>query len=111
MAKSCVNHKETPAATMCHQCHSPICKACSLVTPRGTFCSTECGILNRDFKERQREPQDVHFSKMTTVIKLMAAALLIGVGLIGINVAATHGMPQLKRVDFIGRFLDLLKPR
>jgi ribulose-5-phosphate 4-epimerase/fuculose-1-phosphate aldolase len=110
MAKTCVHHKETPAATMCHQCHAPICTACSIVTPRGTFCSPECGILFRDFKDRQSsEKEDKAYSKMTTLIKLVAALLLMGLGFVGINQAAEHGMPQLRRIDVIGRILDLLK--
>jgi ribulose-5-phosphate 4-epimerase/fuculose-1-phosphate aldolase len=111
MAKTCVHHKETPAATMCHQCHAPICTACSIVTPHGTFCSPECGILFRDFKDRRSaEKEDQAYSKMTVVIKLVAALLLIGLGFVGINQAAEHGMPQLRRIDVIGRILDLFKP-
>ena len=91
MSKTCVRHKEVPAATMCHQCHSPICTPCSIVTPHGTFCSPECGILFRDFKERQgREKDDTSYSKMTTIIKLVVAVLLMGLGFIGINQAAAR---------------------
>ena len=110
MSKTCIRHKEVPAATMCHQCHSPICTPCSIVTPHGTFCSPECGILFRDFKERQgREKDDTSYSKMTTIIKLVVAVLLMGLGFIGINQAAEHGMPQLRRIDIIGLFMDILK--
>jgi len=112
MSKTCVRHKEAPAATMCHQCHSPICTPCSIVTPRGTFCSPECGLLYREFKERQgREKDDVSYSKLTTLIKLIVALLLMGLGFVGINQAAEHGVPQLRRVDIIGRILDFFKPR
>jgi len=111
MAKTCVTHKETPAATMCHQCHAPICTACSIVTPQGTFCTPECGILFRGFKDRLlSEKEDKAYSKMTVLIKLVAALLLMGLGFVGINQAAEHGMPQLRRIDVIGRILDLLKP-
>ena len=110
MARTCINHKDTPSATMCHQCHSPICTPCSIVTPHGTFCSPECGILFRDFKERQgREKDDTSYSKMTTIIKLVVAVLLMGLGFIGINQAAEHGMPQLRRIDIIGRIMDILR--
>lgn len=112
MAKTCVHHKETPAATMCHQCHLPICTACSIVTPRGTFCTPECGILFRDFKDRQgSEQEDKSYSKITVLIKLVAALLLMGLGFVGINQAAEHGVPQLRCIDVIGRVLDLFKTR
>lgn len=112
MPKTCVRHPEAPAATMCHQCHSPICTPCSIVTPRGTFCSPECGVLYREFKELQgRAKDDTSYSKLTTVIKLLVAFLLMGLGFVGINQAAEHGVPQLKRVDVIGRLLDFFKPR
>lgn len=111
MSKTCVRHPESPAATMCHQCHSPICTPCSIVTPRGTFCSPECGLLFRDFKERQASEQpDVNYSKMTTLIKLMVAFLLMGLGFVGINQAADR-VPQLRKIDVIGRFMDFFKTR
>lgn len=112
MSKTCIRHKEVPAATMCHQCHSPICTPCSIVTPHGTFCSPECGILFRDFKERQSQAKDeTSYSKMTTIIKLMVALLLMGLGFVGINQAAEHGMPQLRNIDVIGRLLNFFKTR
>lgn len=111
MPKTCVNHKEVPSATMCHQCHAPICTACSIVTPQGTFCSPECGILFREFKTRQNEAkEDKAYSKMTLLIKLVAAFLFMGLGFVGINQAAEHGVPQLRSIDVIGRILNLLKP-
>ncbi|HLY08597.1 MAG TPA: hypothetical protein VKW04_04725 [Planctomycetota bacterium] len=110
MPKSCLRHPEAPAATACHHCHSPICTPCSIVTPRGTFCSPECGVLFRDFQERQASAKDDgSYSKMTALIKMMVALLLVGLGFVGINQAAEHGMPQLRRIDVIGRVLDFFK--
>jgi hypothetical protein len=48
---------------------------------------------------------------MTVLIKLVAALLLMGLGFVGINQAAEHGVPQLRRIDVIGRILDLFKSR
>ncbi|MBV8880337.1 MAG: hypothetical protein JO332_10255 [Planctomycetaceae bacterium] len=111
MSKNCIRHQESPAATMCHQCHSPICTACSIVTPRGTFCSPECGVLFREFKERRSEPKEGSYSKLTTIVKLLVALLLIGLGFVGINQAAEHGVPQLRGIDIIGRFMNFFKIR
>ncbi|MBI3858237.1 MAG: hypothetical protein HY293_21350 [Planctomycetes bacterium] len=110
MPKTCINHKEAPAATMCHQCHSPICKSCSLVTPQGTFCSPECNILNRDVKSRLLEGASKEgMTRLETLLKLMAAFLLICVGMYGIHIAALRA-PKLKKIDLIGRVLDVFKP-
>jgi len=97
---------------MCHHCHSPLCTACSIVTPYGTFCSPECGILFRDGKEREGQAkEDGSYSRMTTIVKVLVALLLMGLGFVGINQAAEHGMPQLRRIDIIGRLLDFVKTR
>ena len=108
MPRNCINHKDTPSAAMCHQCHHPICKSCSLVTPQGTFCSPECGILHREFKEKLKEPDPTAFSKLTNIIKIMAACSLILIGFIGINIAAQR-VPQLKKIDLIGRVMEAVK--
>jgi hypothetical protein len=105
MARSCINHKDTPSATMCHQCHHPICKACSLVTPQGTYCSPECSILNREVKERLRQGKPKEAGGFFT--KAAAAFVLMVVGFMGIHLAATHGMTKLKRIDVIGLILNL----
>jgi hypothetical protein len=103
MARTCINHKEVASATMCHQCHHPICKACSLVTPQGIFCSSECSILNREVKERLKEGKPKELGGFFT--KAAAAFVLTVVGFMGIHMAASHGMPQLKRIDVIGLIL------
>jgi hypothetical protein len=111
MARTCINHKDAPSATMCHQCHHPICKACSLVTPQGTYCSPECVILNRTVKERLQEGAGKEgMSKLEGLIKLMAAFLLICLGFWGIHVAAQK-IPKLKKADVIGRLLDVFQAR
>jgi len=110
MPHTCINHKDTPSATMCHQCHHPICKACSLVTPQGTYCSPECVILHREVKQRLQQPESKDFSKLTGIIKLSVAFALIILGFIGINVAAQK-VPKLKKIDLIGRVMDAVKNR
>jgi len=106
MAKTCLNHKDAPAATMCHQCHNPICKACSLVTPQGIFCSPECNLLSRDVKTRLREPEPGGMRRLETLLKLMAAFVLICLGFGGIHMVAQR-VPKLKKIDMIGRVMDV----
>lgn len=110
MAKSCINHKEAAAATMCHQCHHPICKACSLVTPQGIFCSPECSILNRDVKSRLQDTDPKGMTKLETLLKLVAAFLLVCLGFYGIHVAAKR-VPKLEKIDMIGRILKVFESR
>jgi hypothetical protein len=110
MAKSCFNHKDAPATTMCHQCHHPICKACSLVTPTGIFCSPECSLLNRDVKARLQESDPKGMTRLETLLKLMVAFVLICLGFGGIHMAAER-VPKLKKIDLIGRVMEIGKAR
>jgi hypothetical protein len=103
MSKTCVNHKETPSISMCFQCHKPICRSCTVVTPQGTFCSPECGILNREFKEKQKEPKPKELGGFFT--KTAAAFVLIVVGFKAIHLTASK-VPKLKPIDVIGKILD-----
>ena len=106
MSKTCLNHKDVPATTMCHQCHNPICKACSLVTPLGIFCSPECSILNRDVKTKLQDTGPKGMTRLETLLKLLVALVLICLGFGGIHMAAQR-VPRLKRIDMIGRVLDV----
>ena len=39
---TCVNHPGIEAVADCDSCSNPVCRACVVRTPRGTFCSTTC---------------------------------------------------------------------
>jgi len=110
MAKTCFNHKDAPATTMCHQCHHPICKACSLVTPQGIFCSPECSLLNRDVKSRLQQSEPKGMTRLETMLKLMVAFVLICFGFGAIHLVAQK-VPKLKKIDLIGRVMEIGKPR
>jgi hypothetical protein len=110
MAKSCINHKDAPASTMCHQCHHPICKACSLVSPQGIFCSPECNILNRDVKTRLEDAGHKGMTRLETMLKLLVAFVLICLGFGGIHIAAER-VPRLKKIDLVGRLTSVFQPR
>ena len=109
MAKTCPNHPDAPAPTMCLQCHRPICKACSLVSPQGIFCSPECSILHRDAKSRLQEAAPKSMTRLETILKLMVAFVLICLGFGGIHVAAER-VPKLKKIDLLGRVMEIGKP-
>src|SRR5207249_10295492 len=100
VAKACINHKDQPSVTMCHQCHRPICKACTRVTPHGSFCSSECSIQNREFKERLRTGETR--APGGIAIKLFLFLLIAVLGVVGIHMAAKKGFKMARSVDLIG---------
>jgi len=110
MAKTCPNHPDAPAPTMCLQCHRPICKACSLVSPQGIFCSPECSILHRDAKSRLQEAAPKSMTRLETMLKLLVAFVLICLGFGGIHMAAER-VPQLRKIDLLGRVTNAFQPR
>ena len=77
---------------------------------RSIFCSPECSILNRDVKSRLHEEQPGGMTRLETLLKLVAAFLLVCLGFYGIHVAAQK-MPRLKKIDMIGRVLEVFTAR
>jgi hypothetical protein len=101
MAKLCLTHKDRPAATMCHRCHRPICTSCTLVSPDGSFCSSECNVLYRQFKAANpRGAPSGHWAG-----KLAGIVLCVVLLLAGIHLAARAGIGAAKPFDLVGRLL------
>ena len=99
MEKMCLKHRRTPSSTMCHECHNPICRACVMVTPQGSFCSSECNILYREMKKRM--------PKATKAMR--GKSILLGLSVIVLALFVFHFVfrdnPELKKYDVIGRLL------
>jgi len=98
-AKTCANHHDQPAVSACGQCRKDLCKSCVMVTPAGTFCSSECSVLHREMKSQSGAPKKSSGAAMKLVLFLLlvlAAAFLI------------HLAPQTKgtQFDLIGRLLN-----
>jgi hypothetical protein len=111
MSKTCVNHKETPSITMCFQCHRPICKSCTVVTPQGSFCSPECGLLHREFKEKVKVDNPASgMRRLETLLKLLISFVVVCGILYGVHLVAQR-QPKLRRIDMIGRLMDVFKMR
>ena len=103
MAKTCINHHNQTSVTMCHQCHNPLCKSCTMVTPHGTFCSSECSVLFREFKEKLK----VGAGQKSSIGMKLVFLLLLGIAaLIGIHVASEKGVGAVKKLDVIGMLLE-----
>jgi hypothetical protein len=98
-AKNCANHEGQPAVSTCHQCRKDLCKSCVMVTPAGTFCSSECSVLHREMKSQGgggKKSAGVALKLVLVLLLLVAAVFLI------------HLAPQTKgsRFDLIGRILN-----
>lgn len=103
MAKRCLSHPNQPAITMCHQCHKPICKSCTMVTPHGSFCSSECSIIFREFREKLKASAAAR--KGGLGLKLVLALFLVMGVFVLIHVGARGGIGPLQGIDVIGRIL------
>lgn len=81
MNKRCVAHPDRPAGTMCHQCHKPVCTACTTVTPEGSYCGPECAVAHREMRARLRtktgKPRSFAMTVVVVVLLLVVVAALI----------------------------------
>jgi hypothetical protein len=98
--KHCAVHENQPSVSSCKQCGKDLCKSCVMVTPAGTFCSSECSVLHRELKS-QGGP-----AKRTSgggAMKFVLFLLLLAAAAFAIHLAPmTTGKPY----DVIGRFLN-----
>ncbi len=92
MSKLCLTHRDRPAVAMCHQCHKPVCQACTLIQPHGQFCSPECSILNRDYK---RQNAELKTAGMGFGQKILAMFVVLVVVLFAAGVIAHFGLGRL----------------
>jgi len=110
MPKTCLTHKDTPAITMCSQCHKPICQSCTMVTPAGRYCSSECSIIHKEMTTKLRGPGGRKGSPALKAIFVLL--LLVAIPLV-IHLIALDKKDQpdhfLKKIDLIGRYLDQQK--
>jgi hypothetical protein len=107
MSRNCATHRDVPAVVHCHQCHKPVCTACTVVTPLGRFCSAECGLLYREFKDKFKAGLP---KKQTGAAVVLAGLILLMVAAAGgLHWAARKGVRGAEKWDFIGRFFGKVK--
>ena len=100
---NCINHKASPAATHCVQCHKPICTLCIFETEHGQFCSSTCSANNRAFRSTYKKQRLGEGSLAGTLVKLAILAVLI---LVGIHAAVRFGgIDSLSGFDIVGRMI------
>ena len=82
-----------------------------MVTPQGSFCSPECGLLFREFKEKQKTDNPASgMRRLETLLKLLISFVVVCGILYGVHLIALR-QPKLKRIDLIGRLMDVFKVR
>ena len=78
MAKTCANHPKDQATSACHQCHKNLCRSCIMVTPAGTFCSSECSVIFREMKSMGEKKKSSGFGTKLVLFVLVVAVLAVG---------------------------------
>jgi hypothetical protein len=80
-AKRCAVHGDQNSVSACRQCSKELCKSCVMVTPVGTFCSSECSVLHREMKAHQgsggKKSSGVGAKMFVVLLLLVAAAFAI----------------------------------
>ena len=79
-SKHCTMHEDQPSVSACHQCRKDLCKSCVMVTPTGTFCSSECSILFREMKSQGGSAKPSSGGALKAVLlllSLVASAFLV----------------------------------
>ena len=87
---------------MCHQCHKPICRSCVVVTPEGSFCSSECTVTFRLVKTKLGGGGKPKPSFGSQVVMLVMLSLVLGVMLLHF---AARQVESLQKFDMIGKLL------
>ncbi len=89
---SCINHPGVSATARCKQCGKPLCPACTVSTPLGTFCSDVCREKFENFSKRVQELEQrsskakwnvgVYVRKILSFL-ISVAVILVLLGVIG----------------------------
>lgn len=112
MPKTCANHPDRPGTTECRQCRKAVCASCAVLTPQGSWCSAECGVV---YKALSAKPKDDPLARRAGWAgKLIAVFSLALIAMLGIHAAAARGVKPAKAVDLLGRLfegLDMLKKK
>lgn len=104
--KYCVSHPNAPSVSHCHQCHKPLCKSCVMVTPAGSFCSSECSIIYKEMKAKLGgggRKKGGNAAKVLMFVVLLAVAGVLVIHLMARGKDSDH---PLKKLDLLGKYLD-----
>jgi hypothetical protein len=98
-SKRCAVHDKEFSVSSCRQCGKELCKSCVMVTPVGSFCSSECSVLHRELKSQGgggRKSSSGAMKGLLLVLLLVAAAFVIHLA------PMTTGKPY----DIVGMILN-----
>ena len=99
-SKNCLNHPNAPALAMCHGCHKPICQSCTMITPMGKFCSSECSVRYRETKQVLKEGEKKGGAGKAVVLLLLLVVLVLGLAHV-----FRDKYEILQKIDVIGNYL------
>jgi hypothetical protein len=73
-----------------------------MVTPHGSFCSSECSVLFREFKEKMKGQK-----KGGGALKFLLFILMLGVlAVLGLHMFRDKLPEQLQQYDILGKLLN-----
>lgn len=99
--KKCANHPKSVAAAECTQCRKPICPSCTMVTPMGRFCSSECSMIHRETKTKVRAGEPSGGGALKAILFFILLFVLAAV-----LIHTFRGKnPTLNKLDIVGRLL------
>ena|SRR5688572_3103719 len=96
--KFCAVHEKEASVSACRQCGKDLCKSCVMVTPAGTFCSSECSVLHREMKAHDK-PAGKSGGVATRFVLFLL--FLVGAAVAIRFIPMTKGQPY----DLISRFM------
>ncbi|MCX8064521.1 MAG: hypothetical protein N3G21_05035 [Candidatus Hydrogenedentes bacterium] len=105
---SCINHPAVSATARCKQCGKPLCPACVVSSPLGTFCSEVCRERFEGFTKRVQEIDQrstrAKWNVSVYVRKILSFLLSIIVVLVLVGVVGTiFNIPVISQWVYIIR--------
>lgn len=110
MPAACAKHPERPCTAECRHCRAALCAACVVVTPQGSWCSAECGVVHKALGTKPKD--DPLLRRAGWAGKIVSVFSLLLLVLLGVHWAASRGVKPAKAFDVLGRLfegLDMLK--
>jgi hypothetical protein len=74
-----------------------------MVTPHGSFCSSECSVIFREFREKMKASAAAR--KTGLGLKMMIALFVILGAFVLVHLGARGGVKPLQGLDLVGQLL------
>lgn len=105
---SCINHPSVSATARCKQCGKPVCGACVINSPLGSFCSDACRerfeAFSKRVQELDRDTARARWNIGTKLRQFFSFLIFVAVVLITLGVIGTlFNIPVLSQWVFVIR--------